>query len=100
MSEKPLVFHPQAEVEALNSYRWYARRNVDAADAFQCELEQSRKMIEHAPDAWPAFVHGTRKFVLRHFPFKIVYRVRPDRIEVVAVAHNRRRPGYWADRLN
>jgi len=39
MSEKPLVFHPQAEAEALDSYRWYAKRNIDAADAFQGELE-------------------------------------------------------------
>jgi len=35
--------------------------------------------------------------VLRRFPFGVVYRVLAGEIQVVAVAHHRRKPGYWAD---
>ena len=31
--------------------------------------------------------------------FKIYFAVEPDRLRIVAVAHQKRRPGYWTDRL-
>jgi hypothetical protein len=42
---------------------------------------------------------GTRRMVLRRFPFVIVFRAAPAGVEIIAVAHGRRRPGYWRDRL-
>lgn len=32
------------------------------------------------------------------FPFDRVYRMREDRLEMLAIAHHRRRPGYWKTR--
>jgi toxin ParE1/3/4 len=43
-------------------------------------------------------LHGTRKYLLRRFPYAVIYRVTDEAIEVVAVAHGRRRPGYWKTR--
>ena len=40
-----------------------------------------------------------RRYVFPRYPFSLVYIVRGDVIEVVAVAHGRRRPGYWRSRL-
>jgi hypothetical protein len=37
--------------------------------------------------------------VLRRFPFVIIFREAAVRIEILAIAHGRRRPGYWRDRL-
>jgi hypothetical protein len=36
---------------------------------------------------------------LPRFPYAVVYRDQPERIEIVAVANGARRPGYWRDRL-
>ena len=43
-------------------------------------------------------LHGTRKFLLRRFPYGVVYRITKSAIQVIAVAHGRRRPGYWKSR--
>jgi toxin ParE1/3/4 len=40
----------------------------------------------------------TRKFLLRQFPYTLVYRVQGEVITVIAVAHQSRQPGYWAKR--
>jgi hypothetical protein len=53
------------------------------------------EQIGEAPERWPAHLHGTRRFMLRRFPFSVVYRPHEDFVEVVAVAHAKRRPGYW-----
>jgi hypothetical protein len=42
---------------------------------------------------------GTRRLVLRRFPFAIVYRLAGEFVLVLAIAHMRRRPGYWRGRL-
>ena len=99
MAETRLQFHPAAREEALAAYDWYSERNVDAAASFQLELENAGRSIECHPDTWVSYLHGTQKFLLKHFPFSIIYRQQTDRIEIIAVAHQRRRPGYWADRL-
>lgn len=44
-------------------------------------------MIAQAPQRWPSYSHGTRKFVLRRFPFLVVYRELATVIQVLAVAH-------------
>jgi plasmid stabilization system protein ParE len=44
------------------------------------------------------YLENCRRILLHRFPFFIVYRFRQARIEIVAVAHARRRPGYWRER--
>jgi toxin ParE1/3/4 len=75
-------------------------RNPDAADAFQDAIERSGRLIRRKPAVWPAYLHGTQKYVLKHFPFTVVFRDKQNQIEIIAVAHHRRRPGYWAGRLD
>ena len=40
----------------------------------------------------------TRRLFVARFPYQIVYRVRPREIVIVALAHLKRRPGYWKHR--
>jgi hypothetical protein len=53
------------------------------------------------PEAWPVWPGRTdvRPRVLQRFPYSIIYLVERNEIVIVAVAHHKRRPGYWLDRL-
>ena len=62
------------------------------------ELERAMESIVETPEAWSPHLSGTRRYLLRKFPYCVIYRVVGDRLEVVAVARQRRRPGYWRDR--
>lgn len=86
-------------MDALEAYDWHARRSQQAADAFQEELQDAGRAIEVSPQRWADDLFGTRRYLMKQFPFVIVYRVAADRIEIVAVAHGRRKPAYWKGRL-
>ncbi len=62
-------------------------------------LNRAIEKIAEAPNPWPAFLLGTRKFLLYRFPYAVVYRQIPSVIQIVAIAHAHRRPGYWKKRM-
>jgi plasmid stabilization system protein ParE len=78
---------------------WYLERSLEASESFLREFERGLSLIRETPRLWPRFEAGTRRYVLRRFPYSIIYRERgEDLIEVIAVAHDKRRPGYWRGR--
>lgn len=91
-------FHPGAEADADNAQQWYAERSAIAARTFLTELIASVDRVLQSPESWPHYLAGTRRYVFPKFPFSLVYRVSGDVLTVVAVAHHRRKPGYWAER--
>ncbi|MBI3694311.1 MAG: type II toxin-antitoxin system RelE/ParE family toxin [Acidobacteria bacterium] len=93
------TFLEEATAEAQAARRWYAERSQTAADAFMEELDHAIARIEDFPEGWSPHIGGTRRYILRRFPFSIVYRLRGAETEVVAVAHHGRRPGYWKGRI-
>jgi toxin ParE1/3/4 len=99
MSSRQVDIHPHAVAEAQAAAQWYRERNRSAAQAFLAELDLAIKKIGENPEIWPPYVAGTRHFVLQRFPFSVIYRLVPNRVEVVAIAHGRRKPGYWKERI-
>jgi plasmid stabilization system protein ParE len=98
MAGKPISLHPEAVDEAEAALTWYRQRSPRAAARFLREIEVALEAIAKSPERWPAFGHETRRCLLRRFPFLIVYRELPNVIQVLAIAHGRRRPGYWKHR--
>jgi plasmid stabilization system protein ParE len=93
-----LDLHPDARAELVSAAAWYFERNESAAMLFVDAVATANADIKRAPDRWPLHILGTRRKLLRRFPYAIIYRIEPKRILVVAVAHTHRQPGYWADR--
>lgn len=93
-------FHPAAAAEVERAQAWYEERSALAAAAFLQELTRAVQRIRVAPERYPTAEHGTRRIVLEQFPFTAFYLVRRDEAFVVAVAHHKRRPGYWAARTD
>ena len=98
MTRKKLEFHEEASEEYLAAFLWYFDRSETVAKRFAQELSRAIELIADAPHRWPEYSPGLRKFVLRRFPFIVVYRESPSAIQVLAVAHSRKRPGYWKAR--
>jgi plasmid stabilization system protein ParE len=98
MPQLAVEFHPLAADEAEAAERWYRERNEIAAARFQKEIDRVVELISDRSNTGSPYVGNTRRVLLRRFPFFIVYRVRGDNVQIVAVAHARRRPGYWRAR--
>ncbi|SRR5712691_3377786 len=99
MTGPQLEFHPQALQEAENAVAWYAERSMRAAERFVEEMEVAAAAIGEAPERWSRFDGEARRMFLRRYPYVVIYRVLTNRIQVLAVAHGRRRPGYWRERF-
>jgi plasmid stabilization system protein ParE len=98
MGGKRVRFHPEAEQEFLTSLGWYRERSLTAAVDFERAVTNALQAISSAPQRWPSYFEQFRKYTLRQFPFGIVYEELLSEIIVFAVAHARRRPGYWKNR--
>ena len=98
MPQFAVEFHPLAADEVEAAERWYRERNEIASGRFQRELERAVERISERPEAGSPYLSNTRRILFRRFPFFMVYRVRGGDLEIVAVAHARRRPGYWRTR--
>ena len=93
-------FHQDATAEYDAAFDWYLERSPDSALRFDAEVDRALAQIFQAPRRWAAGPYSTRRFLLRQFPFTLIYRERPSGdIEIVAVAHTSRKPGYWKERL-
>jgi toxin ParE1/3/4 len=99
MAKLRIEIHIEAHEEEEKAFAWYRERSLEAADAFVQEIEQARLAIQESPESWAEYLHGTRRYLLKRFPYVVVYRISADRIEVVAIAHGRRKTSYWAERL-
>lgn len=95
-----LVYHPAAETEALEAFDWYASRSHDAARRFGEELIAAERQVLSHPTRWASYLHGTRRFSLKRYPYALVYLQHGEGVYIVAVAHLHRRPGYWRKRLD
>ena len=88
-----------AEAELEESKLFYNRERKGLGDEFLDELESTFSFIEANPRILAVSRFNTRRCSLDRFPFTIVYRIDNEVIEVVAVAHQKRRPEYWKKRV-
>lgn len=94
-SKKSVEFHPGAAEDVKGARQWYEERSLIAARAFLSELIESVERVSETPERWPRYLAGTRRHLFPNFPFSLVYRTTINSIVVIAVAHHRRKPGYW-----
>lgn len=97
-------WHPTALDEFAANVDWYAARRDGLGDQFQAEVLRAVTGIADMTEAWPVWPHWDRKPTVRSkrvagFPHRVVYFATEDTATIVAIAHARRRPGYWQDRI-
>jgi plasmid stabilization system protein ParE len=80
------------------SFDWYRARSVGAAIGFAAAVEEAMDKIIADPGRFPSTHGGCHYCTLKRYPFRLVFRDETDRLVVVAVAHAKRRPGYWRGR--
>lgn len=98
---KSLRFHPEALAEYEAAAVWYAERSTVVALSFTASVDAALDGLCEVPDAWPYWPGRTdvRRRVVQRMPYSIMYLVQGDAIVILAVAHDRRRPGYWLRRM-
>jgi plasmid stabilization system protein ParE len=95
---KPLQISELASLELTEAVRWYEERRPGWGARLFDAVSQAFDVIEQFPESGASRRSTARQLPVRGFPFLVVYRIRPDDVHVVAVAHAKRCPGYWMNR--
>ena len=96
---KPTQLHPEAKAEAKAAFDRFWEQSHAVALNFDAELREAYRTLRVRPLICPPYFHGTRHAVLNRYPFSVVFRERLHDIQIIAIAHAKRRPRYWAKRV-
>jgi hypothetical protein len=96
---KRVVYHRLAAKELVESAASYEAARPLLGDRFLDEVEIALLLAQRHSTLGLPGTAGTRSRRVRGFPYRLVYLKQPDRLWIVAVAHQSRRPGYWLRRV-
>ena len=95
MNPHEVVISAAAESDIEASFLWYRERNGLIAEEFRAAVFDAIDSITESPLSRPADGEGNRHRVLHRFPYSVFYEVAEPVVTILAVAHHRRKPGYW-----
>jgi hypothetical protein len=99
MANRLVLFHALAAREYRSAHRGYARLSATVARKFREAVDQVIQRLETTPEQGATFRGPFRWIRTRRFPYVLYYAAfDPGPVWVYAVAHARRRPGYWLRR--
>ena len=91
---------PEAEAEMTAAALWYESKRPGLGAEYLASIDGALERIADGPLAFAVWRPGAayRQCVVERFPFVVFFTASPTAILVLAVAHAKRRPGYWLDR--
>jgi plasmid stabilization system protein ParE len=95
---KAVVFQEDAETEMLEAAAYYEAQQSDLGRRFLAAVQDAINRIVLNPSLYPVVTSDVQRCLTKIFPFGVLFRDRPEQIEVIAVMHLHRDPGYWQER--
>ena len=89
----------EAEAELREAVAYYEDKRPGLGFDFAREVQASVESVRHFPERWPLRNDATRRYLVQHFPYIVVYLFLNDCVWIIAVAHCKRQPGYWSERV-
>jgi plasmid stabilization system protein ParE len=92
---------PEAEEELAAAAEWYESKRAGLGVELVAIVDRAFDAIQEAPFSYAQWRADRpyRRVILTRFPYVVFFRIDGDTIEIMAVAHAKRRPGYWLDRV-
>lgn len=93
-------FHPAAETEHLESVGYFESKRPGLGASYLAEFERTMNLVCEAPRRYPIEKKpDVRRIRMQRFPYTVLFREVGGVVQILAVAHHRRRPGYWLGRF-
>ncbi len=96
---KPVQFHDEADAEFEADVDYYERKQTGLGGRFRSAVEDAVAAIRARPTAYST-IPGTavRRRLVAGFPYSVFFVELDTYIWIAAVAHHKRRKGYWSHR--
>jgi plasmid stabilization system protein ParE len=83
----------------ISAARYYELQVRGLGGTFLDKIDSAVSDIAESPDRWPIIRQNIRRRLIHHFPYGLLYRINPDEVVILAVAHLHRHPSYWINRI-
>ena len=89
----------EAEVELWEDVAYYEEKSPGLGLDLMAEIRQTVLTIRSSPERWHVRADGTRRCLAQGFPYMVVYTYTKHHVWMIAIAHCKRKPGCWDDRV-
>src|SRR2546428_14030588 len=93
-----VIVRPLAEADVREAASWYESKREGLGAEFTLELDALYERIAQNPQQFPLIEEGTRRALLRRFPYAVYFVIRDDAPVIIAVLHQHRTPDAWRAR--
>lgn len=87
-----VIIRPEAEGDLKEAFSWYEDKRKGLGYDFLLQVDGGLRFLERNPEIFKPEYKGTRKHIIKRFPYKIIYLIEKQKIIVLAVIHGRRSP--------
>ena len=95
---KPILVRAAAAADIEDAFLWYQTKRFGLGDEFREALRSALNLVAKSPQHFQVIHRGTRRALLKRFPYGIFYKEFSEVIVVVACMHCRRNPNRWQSR--
>jgi plasmid stabilization system protein ParE len=92
-------YHEAAEQELLHTIGYLELQAAGLGRHFLADVQKAEELMVQFPESGAEILTGIRRRMLRKFPYSLYYIREHGDLLILAVAHHRRRPGYWVGRV-
>ena len=85
-----VIVSPEAENDLKEIFSWYEDNRIGLGYDFLLQVDAGINFVKRNPEIHPIEYKGTRKHLIKKFPYKIIYLVKEEEIIVLAVLHGKR----------
>ena len=87
-----VIVRPEAEDDLKEAFSWYEDKRIGLGYDFMLQVDAGINYINRNPELHPIEYKGTRKHLIKRFPYKIIYLLEEEEIIILAVIHGKRSP--------
>ena len=91
-------FYEPAYIEYQEAIDFYNLQSERLGDKFIIEIDKTITIIKNYPQSFSDYTKHTRKAIVNIFPYNLIYTIHKNYIEILAIAHQHRKPNYWLNR--
>jgi len=94
-----VIVRPEAEDDLKEAFSWYEDKRTGLGYDFLLQVDAGINFINRNPALHPIEYKGTRKHLIKRFPYKIIYLIDEEKIIILAVIHGKRNPDLIKKRI-
>lgn len=93
-----VIFGDAAKLELEGAIEWYELQQPGLGKRFALAFHSTVSVLRVYPNINSELANNIRRAIVKEFPYGIIYSVKADFLEIIAVGHLHRQPMYWENR--